>query len=80
MLSIMRVIFKWLNEMSWIGLNLLGAEVRPVDLQSVTGGIIHTKLWVVDRKHLYIGSANMDWRSLTQVFAVTMHGCLPDMQ
>nr|XP_046179014.1 5'-3' exonuclease PLD3 isoform X2 [Oncorhynchus gorbuscha] len=44
-----------------------GAEVREVDLQSVTGGIVHTKLWVVDQKHLYLGSANMDWRSLTQV-------------
>ncbi|KAM4621661.1 inactive phospholipase D5 [Polymixia lowei] len=44
-----------------------GAEVREVDLQSVTGGIVHTKLWVVDEKHLYLGSANMDWRSLSQV-------------
>ncbi|XP_067103459.1 5'-3' exonuclease PLD3 isoform X2 [Osmerus mordax] len=44
-----------------------GAEVREVDLQSITGGIVHTKLWVVDQKHLYLGSANMDWRSLTQV-------------
>ncbi|XP_051506563.1 5'-3' exonuclease PLD3-like isoform X2 [Myxocyprinus asiaticus] len=44
-----------------------GAEVRGVDLQSITGGILHTKLWVVDKKHMYIGSANMDWRSLTQV-------------
>ncbi|XP_052010995.1 5'-3' exonuclease PLD3-like [Xyrauchen texanus] len=44
-----------------------GAEVRGVDLQSITGGILHTKLWVVDKKHMYVGSANMDWRSLTQV-------------
>ncbi|XP_073676912.1 5'-3' exonuclease PLD3 [Garra rufa] len=44
-----------------------GAEVRGVDLQSITGGILHTKLWVVDKKHIYLGSANMDWRSLTQV-------------
>ncbi|XP_051514249.1 5'-3' exonuclease PLD3-like isoform X2 [Myxocyprinus asiaticus] len=44
-----------------------GAEVREVDLQSITGGILHTKLWVVDKKHMYVGSANMDWRSLTQV-------------
>ncbi|XP_016103969.1 uncharacterized protein [Sinocyclocheilus grahami] len=44
-----------------------GAEVRGVDLQSITGGILHTKLWVVDKKHMYLGSANMDWRSLTQV-------------
>ncbi|XP_069568273.1 5'-3' exonuclease PLD3 isoform X1 [Brachyistius frenatus] len=45
----------------------MGAEVREVDLMAVTGGIVHTKLWVVDQKHFYLGSANMDWRSLTQV-------------
>ncbi|XP_076018880.1 5'-3' exonuclease PLD3 isoform X2 [Genypterus blacodes] len=44
-----------------------GAEVREVNLTSLTGGIIHTKMWVVDQKHLYLGSANMDWRSLSQV-------------
>lgn len=44
-----------------------GAEVREVNLKAVTGGIVHTKLWVVDQTHLYVGSANMDWRSLTQV-------------
>ncbi|XP_036404160.1 uncharacterized protein pld7 isoform X2 [Megalops cyprinoides] len=48
-------------------LNATGAEVRRVNLQFLTGGIIHTKLWVVDNKHVYLGSANMDWRSLTQV-------------
>ncbi|XP_072252303.1 5'-3' exonuclease PLD3 isoform X2 [Leuresthes tenuis] len=48
-------------------LSAAGAEVREVDLQAVTGGIVHTKLWVVDQKHLYLGSANMDWRSLSQV-------------
>lgn len=44
-----------------------GAEVREVNLKAVTGGIVHTKLWVVDQTHLYVGSANMDWRSLSQV-------------
>ncbi|KAM9471057.1 5'-3' exonuclease PLD3 isoform 1-T1 [Clarias gariepinus] len=44
-----------------------GAEVREVNLQNLTGGIVHTKLWIVDKKHMYVGSANMDWRSLTQV-------------
>ncbi|KAG7517894.1 phospholipase D3-like isoform X2 [Solea senegalensis] len=44
-----------------------GADVREVNLTAVTGGIVHTKLWVVDQKHLYLGSANMDWRSLSQV-------------
>lgn len=31
------------------------------------GGVLHTKLWLIDRTHVYVGSANMDWRSLTQV-------------
>ncbi|XP_043113419.1 5'-3' exonuclease PLD3 [Puntigrus tetrazona] len=57
-----------------------GAEVRGVDLQSITGGVLHTKLWVVDKKHVYLGSANMDWRSLTQVKEVGVSvedcGCL----
>lgn len=44
-----------------------GAEVREVNLTALTGGIVHTKLWVVDQKHVYLGSANMDWRSLSQV-------------
>ncbi|XP_015238879.1 PREDICTED: phospholipase D3-like isoform X1 [Cyprinodon variegatus] len=48
-------------------LTATGAEVREVDLNAVTGGIVHTKLWVVDQKHFYLGSANMDWRSLSQV-------------
>ncbi|XP_055015539.1 5'-3' exonuclease PLD3 [Boleophthalmus pectinirostris] len=44
-----------------------GAEVKEVHLSDLTGGIIHTKLWTVDQRDLYVGSANMDWRSLTQV-------------
>jgi len=30
-------------------------------------GIMHQKIWVFDRRSLYLGSANMDWKSLTQV-------------
>lgn len=44
-----------------------GAEVKEVDLTALIGGIIHTKLWALDQRHLYLGSANMDWRSLSQV-------------
>ncbi|XP_061901257.1 5'-3' exonuclease PLD3 isoform X1 [Entelurus aequoreus] len=44
-----------------------GAKIKEVDLKSLTGGIVHTKLLVVDQKHFYLGSANMDWRSLSQV-------------
>ncbi|XP_054648406.1 5'-3' exonuclease PLD3 isoform X2 [Dunckerocampus dactyliophorus] len=44
-----------------------GANIKELDLKSLTGGIVHTKMLVVDQKHLYLGSANMDWRSLSQV-------------
>lgn len=44
------------------------AQVRSVDFRKlVGGGVLHTKLWIVDGQHMYVGSANMDWRSLTQV-------------
>jgi len=45
-----------------------GAEVRGVNFTALVGaGVLHTKLWVVDGRHFYVGSANFDWRSLTQV-------------
>ncbi|GJQ69236.1 hypothetical protein Trydic_g6385 [Trypoxylus dichotomus] len=44
------------------------AEVRSLNFAQLLGnGVLHTKLWVIDREHFYIGSANMDWRALTQV-------------
>ena len=51
-------------------LSMMGvAEVRNLNFSELEGsGILHTKLWVVDQKHFYVGSANMDWRSLTQVY------------
>lgn len=44
-----------------------------VDMQKLTHGVLHTKFWVVDQTHFYIGSANMDWRSLTQVCLYPVH-------
>ncbi|XP_063826849.1 5'-3' exonuclease PLD3-like isoform X1 [Ostrinia nubilalis] len=44
------------------------AQVRSLNFSKLLGsGVLHTKFWIVDRTHFYIGSANMDWRSLTQV-------------
>ena len=48
-----------------------GADIRAVNMRELTSGVLHTKFWVVDKKHIYIGSANMDWRSLTQVYMHT---------
>lgn len=36
-------------------------------MRRLTDGVLHTKFWIVDKTHVYLGSANMDWRSLTQV-------------
>uniref|UniRef100_A0AAV2IZM8 5'-3' exonuclease PLD3 n=1 Tax=Knipowitschia caucasica TaxID=637954 RepID=A0AAV2IZM8_KNICA len=44
-----------------------GALIRTVNMKELTTGVLHTKFWIVDKRHVYIGSANMDWRSLTQV-------------
>ncbi|XP_078090118.1 5'-3' exonuclease PLD3 isoform X2 [Mustelus asterias] len=51
-------------------LNILkakGIQIRKVNFHKLMNGVLHTKLWIVDKKHIYIGSANMDWRALTQV-------------
>ncbi|MEQ2164997.1 hypothetical protein GOODEAATRI_012477, partial [Goodea atripinnis] len=51
-----------------------GADVRTVNMRALTSGVLHTKFWVIDKKHIYIGSANMDWRSLTQmIFPVLLN-------
>uniref|UniRef100_A0A672JWQ3 PLD phosphodiesterase domain-containing protein n=1 Tax=Sinocyclocheilus grahami TaxID=75366 RepID=A0A672JWQ3_SINGR len=44
-----------------------GVQIRRVNFGRLTKGILHSKFWIVDGKHVYIGSANMDWRALTQV-------------
>ena len=51
------------------------ADVRNLSITHLTGhGILHTKMWVVDQRHFYMGSANLDWRSLTQVYTVPSIG------
>ncbi|XP_012992942.2 5'-3' exonuclease PLD4 isoform X1 [Esox lucius] len=54
-----------------------GVQVRKVPFGRLTGGVLHTKFWIVDRKHIFLGSANMDWRSLTQVkeLGVVIYNC-----
>nr|XP_056702302.1 5'-3' exonuclease PLD3 [Euleptes europaea] len=54
-----------------------GAQIRKVDLPKLTSGVLHTKFWIVDQTHVYLGSANMDWRALTQVkeLGVAVYNC-----
>ncbi|KAI3384669.1 hypothetical protein SNEBB_009045 [Seison nebaliae] len=43
-------------------------EIRKFNMTHyLNTGILHTKLWIVDDEHFYVGSANNDWRSLSQV-------------
>ncbi|XP_078133289.1 5'-3' exonuclease PLD4 isoform X1 [Sander vitreus] len=54
-----------------------GVQVRKVNFGHLTKGVLHSKFWIVDRKHVFIGSANMDWRALTQVkeLGVVIYNC-----
>lgn len=45
----------------------LDAVVRFLNMTALTRGRLHSSFWIVDRKHIYIGSADMDWRSLSKV-------------
>lgn len=47
----------------------LDAVVHFVNMTAFTRGGLHSSFWIVDRKHIYIGSADMDWRSLSKVTA-----------
>jgi len=54
------------------------ADIRQLNFSRLVGaGILHTKFIIVDNKHFYVGSANMDWRSLTHVkeMGIVMNGC-----
>lgn len=45
----------------------LDAEIHFVNMTALTRGRLRSSFWIVDRKHIYIGSADMDWRSLSKV-------------
>lgn len=54
------------------------SEVRKVNFTRLVGaGILHTKFILVDQQHFYVGSANMDWRSLTHVkeMGIVLRNC-----
>ncbi|XP_019939566.2 inactive phospholipase D5 [Paralichthys olivaceus] len=42
------------------------ADVHWVNMTALTRGGLHSSFVIVDRKHVYIGSADMDWRSLSK--------------
>nr|XP_057914820.1 inactive phospholipase D5-like isoform X2 [Doryrhamphus excisus] len=54
-----------------------GAEVHFVNTTVLTKGHLHSSFWVVDRRHFYIGSGSMDWRSLAirKELGVLVYNC-----
>jgi phosphatidylserine/phosphatidylglycerophosphate/cardiolipin synthase-like enzyme len=47
-------------------------QVREIDMASISGGVMHAKYFVVDRKQLFLGSQNFDWRALKHIHEI---GC-----
>ena len=50
-----------------------GIEVRKFDMASLTGGVLHAKYFIADRRELYLGSQNFDWRSLEHIQELGVH-------
>lgn len=44
-----------------------GVEVRIFDWSELTGGINHSKYFVVDHREAFVGSQNFDWRALKHI-------------
>ena len=44
-----------------------GVQVRKWDLNKLNGGVLHAKYFLVDRRSLYLGSQNFDWRALEHI-------------
>lgn len=45
-------------------------EIRKIPLGNLAGGIMHAKYFVVDNENVFIGSPNMDWRSLIHIHEI----------
>lgn len=48
-------------------LELLGAEVTYMNMTAYNKGRLQSSFWIVDKQHVYIGSAGLEWQSLGQV-------------
>nr|XP_015826154.2 inactive phospholipase D5 isoform X1 [Nothobranchius furzeri] len=73
----LKIVSSWTNSTELKALEAHGAEVRSVNMTALTRGGLHSSFWVVDRKHIYIGSADMDWRSLSKrkELGVVVYNC-----
>ncbi|MCC7441459.1 MAG: hypothetical protein IT285_07490, partial [Bdellovibrionales bacterium] len=42
-------------------------EARVLNIEKLTGGILHAKYWIVDGERVFVGSQNFDWRALGHI-------------
>ncbi len=47
--------------------NIKNITIRKIPFKEIAGGVMHAKYFVVDKKDLFIGSQNMDWRALKHI-------------
>ncbi|GAB1285765.1 Inactive phospholipase D5 [Apodemus speciosus] len=57
-------------------LKLKGAEVTYMNMTAYNKGRLQSSFWIVDKQHVYIGSAGLDWRSLGQVIPMKELGVI----
>lgn len=47
-----------------------GIAVRVLPVDTLTGGVLHAKFFVVDGENVFVGSQNWDWRALDQIHEI----------
>ncbi|XP_053157435.1 inactive phospholipase D5 isoform X3 [Hemicordylus capensis] len=54
-----------------------GAEVMYINMTAYSEGHLQSSFWIVDKQHVYIGSASLDWKSLGQMkeLGVVVYNC-----
>ncbi|MGH0145361.1 UNVERIFIED_CONTAM: hypothetical protein FKN15_021118 [Acipenser sinensis] len=54
-----------------------GADIHFLNMTALTRGNLRSSFWVVDKKHMYIGSASMEWHSMAQMkeLGVIIYNC-----
>ncbi len=45
-------------------------SIRVLPMDTLTGGVLHAKYLIVDDREVFVGSANWDWRALTQIHEI----------
>jgi len=54
-------------DVSWLEAQSYYIEKRVINIKSLTGGIQHSKFFIVDGEQVFLGSQNFDWRSLKHI-------------